>query len=35
MHPTVTDGNMEVVGIHNFPWIVEEICTKIGNKYIH
>jgi hypothetical protein len=24
MHATVTDGNIKFVGIHNFPWIVED-----------
>jgi hypothetical protein len=36
MHPTVTDGNIKVVGIHNFPWIVEDnLYKKLRNEYIH
>jgi hypothetical protein len=36
MHPTVTDGNIKVVGIGDFPWIVEDnLYEKLRNEYIH
>jgi hypothetical protein len=31
MHATVTDGNIKVVGIHNFPWVVEDDLYETKN----